>query len=85
MVKAYPLELRHLTSAPSPSLLMYYLEGVCFYHRVSQGVPFYHSSVVEKLLTLGLYHRSRTLPGMMRFGGDPAGPGNRKRPKRAYM
>ena len=39
------------------------LEGVWFYHRVSQGVPFYHSSVVEKLLTVGLHHRSRKLPG----------------------
>ena len=36
---------------------------------VSQGVPFYHSSVVEELLTVGLYHRSRTLPGVTRFGG----------------
>ena len=25
--------------------------------------------MVEKLLTVGLYHRSRTLPGMTRFGG----------------
>ena len=50
---------------------MVMLEGVCFYHRVSQGVPFYHSSVVEELLTVGLYHRSRTLPGVTRFGGAP--------------
>ena len=41
---------------------------------MSQGVPFYHSSIVEKLLTVGLYHRSRTLPGMTRFGGAPMGP-----------
>ena len=41
---------------------------------MSQGVPFYHSSVVEKLLTVGLYHRSRTLPGVTRFGGAPMGP-----------
>ena len=25
--------------------------------------------VVEKLLTVGLYHRSRKLPGVTRFGG----------------
>ena len=25
------------------------LKGVWFYHRVSQGVPFYHSSVIEEL------------------------------------
>ena len=45
------------------------LEGVWFYHRVSQGVPFYHSSVAEELLTVGLHHRSRTHPGVARFGG----------------
>ena len=45
------------------------LEGVWFYHRVSQGVPFYHSSVDEELLTVGLHHRSRTHPGVARFGG----------------
>ena len=50
------------------------MRGVWFYHRVSEGVPFYHSSVVEKMLTVGLYHRSRTLPGMARFGGAPVGP-----------
>ena len=50
--------------------------GVRFYHRVSQGVPFYHSSVVEKLLTVGLYHRPRPLPGMTRFGGAPGGAGS---------
>ena len=43
--------------------------GVRFYHRVSQGVPFYHSSVAEELLTVGLHHRSRTHPGVARFGG----------------
>ena len=51
-----------------------YLEGAWFYHRVSQGVPwpFYNRSVVDKLLTVGGYHRSRTLPGVARFGGAPA-------------
>ena len=48
------------------------LREVWFYHRVSQGVPFYRSSVVEVLLTVGLYHRSRTLPGVARFGGARA-------------
>ena len=48
------------------------LRGVWFYHRVPQGVPFYHSSVVEVLLTVGLYHRSRTLPEVARFGGARA-------------
>ena len=62
-----------------------YLEGVWFYHRVSQRVPFYHSSVAEKLLTVGIYHRSRALPGMTRFGGEPAffKKRNRKWPKSA--
>ena len=32
------------------------LEGVWFYHRVPEGVPFYHSSVVEKLLAVGLHN-----------------------------
>ena len=41
---------------------------------VSEGVPFYHRSVVEKLLAVGLHNRSRTLPGMTRFGGAPVGP-----------
>ena len=45
-----------------------------FYHRVSEGVPFYHSTAVEKLLTVGPHHRPRTLPGMTRFGGAPMGP-----------
>ena len=45
------------------------LRGVCFYHRVSHGVPFSHSSVAEELLTVGLHHRSRKLPGVTRFGG----------------
>ena len=44
------------------------------YHRVSEGAPFYHSSVVEKLIAVGLHHRSRTLPGMTRFGAAPVGP-----------
>ena len=50
------------------------MRGVWFYHRVSEGVTFYHSSVVEKLLAIGLHNRSRTLPGMTRFGGAPVGP-----------
>ena len=41
---------------------------------MSEGVPFYHSSVVEKLLAVGLHNRSRTLPEMTRFGGAPVGP-----------
>ena len=76
MVKPYPLELHHLTLACSDAYLanVATLRGYGFYHRVSQGVPFYHSSVVEKLLTEGLYHRSRTLPGVTRFGGAHVGP-----------
>ena len=44
---------------------------------MSQGVPFYHSSLVEKLRTVGLHHRSRTLPGMRRTrAAHPWGPGS---------
>ena len=50
------------------------MRGVCFYHRVSEGVPFYHGSVVEKLLAVGLHHKSRTLTRMTRFGVAPVGP-----------
>ena len=30
--------------------------------------------MVEELLTVGRYHRSRKLPGVTRFGGAPVGP-----------
>ena len=70
MVKPYP------PRAPRPyhASLAYLAivatsRGVWFYHRVSEGVPFYHSSVAVELLTVGLHHRSRKLPGVTRFGG----------------
>ena len=40
---------------------------------MSQGVPFYHISMDEKLLAVGLHHMSRTLPGVTRFGGAHVG------------
>ena len=57
-----PSSFTTLPRPPRLSCYCSYLEGVWFYHRVSQGVPFYHSSMVKKLLTVGPYHRSRTLP-----------------------
>ena len=56
-----------------PILLMYLatLRGYGFTIGCHRGT-IYHSSVVEKLVTVGLYHRSRTLPGMTRVGGAPA-------------
>ena len=43
------------------------LEGVWFYHRVPQGVPFYHISVVQTRpaeTANRVFNMTRTLPGM---------------------
>ena len=75
MVKPYPPRAPRPYLAPLAYLaIVATLRGVCFYHRVPEGVPFYHSSMVEKLLAVGLHNRSRTLPGMTRFDGAPVGP-----------